>query len=38
MEAFFADINEKGLYGGGTDWGPSMRVPTKVQREELASI
>jgi hypothetical protein len=38
MEAFFADINEKGLYGGGTDWGPSMRVPTKVQREELARI
>lgn len=38
MEAFFADINEKGLYGGGTDWGPSMRVPTGVQREELARI
>ena len=38
MEAFFADINEKGLYGGGTDWGPSMRVPTKVQRDELARI
>ena len=38
MEAFFADISEKGLYGGGKDWGPSMAVPGKAQREELARV
>jgi len=38
MQAFFADINEKGLYGGGKDWGPSIAVPMASQREELAKV
>ncbi|MFO0808587.1 MAG: PSD1 and planctomycete cytochrome C domain-containing protein [Gemmataceae bacterium] len=35
LEAFFADIKEQGLYSGGTDWGPSVPVPTSAQQHEL---
>ncbi len=36
MEAFFADIEEKGLYSGAHEtgiWGPSIKVPTPEQAE-----
>ncbi|MBI1323575.1 DUF1553 domain-containing protein [bacterium] len=38
MEAFFADIKERGLYSGANsdgNWGPSVRVPTPEQQEKL---
>ncbi len=38
MEAFFADIEEKGLYSGANDtgvWGPQIQVPTPEQLVEL---
>lgn len=39
--AFFADLNEKGYYGGGypnEEWGPSMRVPTPEQQTRLKQL
>ncbi len=41
MEAFFADIKERGLYSGANsdgNWGPSIRVPTPAQQEKLADF
>lgn len=41
LEAFFADIQEKGLYDAGnkTDpWGPEMAVPTLEQRRNMDSF
>ncbi len=35
MEAFFADIQERGLYGGN-DFGSKIRVSTKEQEQQLA--
>lgn len=38
MEAFFADINERGLYAGANadgSWGPKMQVPSREQAEQL---
>ncbi|MFM7318238.1 MAG: PSD1 and planctomycete cytochrome C domain-containing protein [bacterium] len=37
MEAFFADIREKGLYSG-SDFGSSMKVPTADQQRLLANL
>lgn len=37
MEAFFADIKEKGLYSG-SDFGSSMPVPTVDQQNDLRAI
>jgi hypothetical protein len=34
LEAFFADIKERGIYGGA-NFGPSMPVPTAEQQAEL---
>ncbi|MFN7731319.1 MAG: DUF1553 domain-containing protein [Pirellula sp.] len=37
--AFFADIEERGLYSGANsdgNWGPSLRVPTPEQETQLA--
>ncbi|MBX9789030.1 MAG: PSD1 and planctomycete cytochrome C domain-containing protein [Pirellulales bacterium] len=41
LEAFFADIEEKGFYGNAHvtgQWGPVMQVPTAAQSAELARI
>lgn len=41
MEAFFADIDEKGYYGGANatgEWGPKISVPTYDQQVELSSL
>ncbi|MGD9644872.1 MAG: PSD1 and planctomycete cytochrome C domain-containing protein [Pirellulales bacterium] len=41
LEAFFADIEEKGFYGGANvtgEWGPVMQVPTDEQAAELARL
>ncbi|XZE19384.1 PSD1 and planctomycete cytochrome C domain-containing protein [Pirellulaceae bacterium SH449] len=41
MEAFFADIDEVGLYPGNHDtgiWGPHVSVPTPEQSSELAQL
>lgn len=40
FEAFFADIQEQGLYAGGEggNWGPTIRVPDPQQAAELASL
>lgn len=41
MEAFFADIQEKGLYSGAGNsgnWGPEIQVPTEEQSQELAQL
>jgi mono/diheme cytochrome c family protein len=37
FEAFFADIQEKGLYGGD-DFSPALQVPTAAQVAELARL
>lgn len=37
MEAFFADITEKGLYGG-SDFGTRMTLPSKEQQAQLAAL
>jgi hypothetical protein len=37
MEAFFADIKEKGLYSG-SDFGSSMKVPTADQQAALKKL
>ena len=39
MEAFFADIEERGLYSGANvdgNWGPSIQLPSAEQAAELA--
>ncbi|MEO8271012.1 MAG: PSD1 and planctomycete cytochrome C domain-containing protein, partial [Aureliella sp.] len=36
FEAFFADIEERGLYGG--DWGPKMSLPSAEQQAKLATL
>lgn len=41
MEAFFADIDEVGLYPGGHEtgiWGPHVPVPSEEQKSELARL
>jgi len=41
MEAFFADIQERGLYAGANsdgNWGPSIKVPTAAQQSLLTSL
>ena len=41
LQAFFADINEKGFYDGGFpsgNWGPKIALPTDEQREELTRL
>jgi Protein of unknown function (DUF1553)/Protein of unknown function (DUF1549)/Planctomycete cytochrome C len=41
MEAFFADINEKGLYSGADQngaWGPQLKVPTLEQESRMAEL
>ncbi|MEZ6151507.1 MAG: DUF1553 domain-containing protein [Pirellulaceae bacterium] len=37
FEAFFADIQERGLYGGN-DWGPNMPVPNEEQQAKLTAL
>jgi hypothetical protein len=37
FEAFFADIQEQGLYSGGA-WGPAVKVPTAAQEQALAEV
>ncbi len=37
FEAFFADIQEKGLYGGD-DFSPAIQIPTPDQAAELARL
>ncbi|MFN9563761.1 MAG: PSD1 and planctomycete cytochrome C domain-containing protein [Pirellulaceae bacterium] len=41
LEAFFADIEEKGLYAGANDtglWGPSIPVPTPEQEAKQQQL
>jgi len=41
MEAFFADIEERGLYSGANvdgNWGPRLQLPSAQQTTELASL
>ncbi len=41
MEAFFADIKERGLYAGANsdgNWGPQIRVPNGEQEQQLAKF
>jgi len=41
MEAFFADIKERGLYAGANsdgNWGPSIQVPSEQQQQELSHL
>lgn len=41
LEAFFADIQEQGLYDAGRKdepWGPALKVPNESQRNELAEL
>lgn len=41
FEAFFADIQERGLYSGANsdgNWGPFVKVPTPQQDAELARL
>lgn len=41
FEAFFADIQERGLYAGANDdgnWGPFVKVPTAAQAERSAEL
>ncbi len=41
LEAFFADIEEQGFYGGAGrtgEWGPLMSLPTPAQEAELARL
>ena len=38
LEAFFADLKEKGFYNDGFgkgDWGPTIRLPSEAQQREL---
>ncbi len=38
MAAFFADIEEEGVYGGRARWGPTARVLRDEAREEAAAL
>lgn len=41
LAAFFADLKEKGYYGGGFprgDWGPKLRLSTPEQEAQLARL
>lgn len=38
MEAFFADIEEVGVYGGGSLWEPILRLPSPEQEQKLAQL
>jgi hypothetical protein len=41
LEAFFADIQEQGIYGGAHEtgvWGPSIQVPSPEQEQQLAEF
>ncbi|MFO0903022.1 MAG: PSD1 and planctomycete cytochrome C domain-containing protein [Pirellulales bacterium] len=41
LEAFFADIQERGLYSGAHatgEWGPTIRVPTEEQSRRLSEL
>lgn len=38
MQAFFADIEEEGVFSGYGDWGSRMLVPTTEARKEIAEI
>jgi len=41
MEAFFADIDEVGLYPGGHEtgiWGPHVKVPSSEQKQQLEEL
>ncbi len=41
LEAFFADIEERGLYSGAHAsgaWGPNVQVPTREQAEQRARL
>ena len=41
FEAFFADIEERGLYSGANadgSWGKSIKVPTELEATELAKL
>lgn len=38
LKAFFADIEEKGVYEGHGDFGPRIRVPPQEQEAELVRI
>jgi len=41
MEAFFADIKERGLYSGANsdgNWGPIVKVPTPLQENTLKKL
>ncbi len=41
MEAFFADIKERGLYSGANsdgNWGPFVKVPNKAQQSALTDL
>lgn len=41
MEAFFADLKEKGFYDRGYqdgDWGPSLRLPTDHQQRQIEKL
>lgn len=41
LEAFFADVEERGLYSGANvdgNWGPAMQLPSAEQEAELARL
>ena len=38
MQAFFADIEEKGVFSGYGDWGSKIQVPSFEARERIAAI
>lgn len=41
MEAFFADIEERGLYAGSSssgDWGPRVAVPSPEQKQQMVQL
>lgn len=38
LSAFFADIQEQGVYGGGSRWEPVLELPTDEQTGQLAAL
>ncbi|MBI2432365.1 MAG: DUF1549 domain-containing protein [Candidatus Hydrogenedentes bacterium] len=38
LEAFFADIQERGVYGAGERWDPLLMLPTEEQTRELTQL
>ncbi len=38
LQAFFADIEEEGVFAGYGDWGSKMLVPSREARDEIARI